>query len=69
MTHAASSGARRIPRLLSVRAVAEATTLPASTVYTLIARGELAAVRIGRAVRVREDDLVAFIEARREVAQ
>lgn len=56
-----------LPRLLSVRAVAEATTLPASTLYDAIANGDLPAVRIGRAVRVDERDLIRFIDARREV--
>lgn len=59
----------RLPRLLSVRAVSEATTLPASTLYDAIAKGEIPAVRLGRSVRIAEDDLVRWIEARRELAQ
>jgi excisionase family DNA binding protein len=61
-------GTAGLPRLLSVRAVAEATTLPPSTVYDLVARGDLPAVRIGRAVRVDERDVLRFIESHREVA-
>ena len=44
---------RGVPRLLSVGAISEATSVPASTWYTIIARGELPAVKIGRAVRVK----------------
>lgn len=57
----------RLPRLLSVRAISEATTLPASTLYDAIAGGELPAVRIGRAVRVEETAALRWIDARREV--
>jgi excisionase family DNA binding protein len=71
MCIAASEGAtgpRRLPRLLSVRAVSEATTLPASTIYDLVARGELPVVRVtGRAIRIAEDDILRWIEVRREV--
>ena len=59
---------RGVPRLLSVGAISEATSVPASTWYTIIARGELPAVKIGRAVRVRGADLLAFIAAHRERA-
>ena len=57
-----------VPLLFSVRAVAEATTVPASTWYTLIARGEIPVVRMGRAVRICEDDLLRWIEANRTTA-
>jgi excisionase family DNA binding protein len=57
-----------IPRLRSPREVEEMTGVPRSTWYTLVARGELPAVRIGRAVWIDEADLVAFIAARRERA-
>ncbi len=63
-----STPASRVPRLLSVKAVAEATTVPATTIYTMIARGDIECVRIGRAVRIREDDLVRWIETHRERA-
>lgn len=61
--------ARRLPRLLSVKAVSEQTTLPVSTVYDRIADGEIPAVRIGRAVRIDERDLRRWIDSRRERAQ
>ena len=62
----------RIPRLLSLRAVAELTTIPRSTLYTLVANGELPAVRIGdgnrRGIRIREDRLRQWIDERTERA-
>jgi excisionase family DNA binding protein len=61
-----SASPRELPRLLSIRAAAQITTIPATTLYTLVSRGELPAVRIGRAVRIDERDLLAFIEAHRE---
>lgn len=60
------SRGQRLPRLLSVRAVADQTTLPISTVYDAVYRGELPVVRIGRSVRIDERDLVDFIAARKE---
>lgn len=58
-----------LPRLLSVRAIAEATTLPLSTIYDLVAAGELPAVRVGRrGVRVDERDVARWIESRRGAA-
>lgn len=60
---------RRLPRLLSVRSVADQTTLPVSTVYDAIYRGDIPAVRIGRSVRVDERDVIDFIAARKEPRQ
>jgi hypothetical protein len=41
-TNDPSPGAsRRLPRLLSIRAVAEATTIPRPTLYSLISRGDM----------------------------
>jgi excisionase family DNA binding protein len=54
-----------VPRLLSLRAVAEQTSIPRPTWYTLVARGEIPATRIGRTVRIDERDLLAFLAARR----
>jgi len=59
----------RLPRLLSVRRVHEETDLPVSTVYDLISRGELPAIRIGRSVRIDERDLLRWIERHKEVAR
>lgn len=58
---------RQVLRLLSVRALAEASTIPASSIYSLIARGELAHYRIGRSVRVAEKDWLEYTAAQREV--
>ena len=57
----------RIRKLLAVRALAEKSTIPASTIYSLISRRELAHYRIGRSVRVAEDDWIQYLEAQREV--
>ena len=62
-----STKARRLSTLHSVGALSAATSVPASTIYDLVARGEIPAVRIGRAVRIEERDWLAFVESRREV--
>ena len=49
-------------RLLRVTEAAESLAVAASTVYALIDREDLPHVRIGRAIRVREDDLQAYVE-------
>jgi len=48
--------------LLTAAEVAEALRVSTMTVYRLIRRGELPAVRVGRNYRVRERDLEAFLE-------
>jgi excisionase family DNA binding protein len=48
--------------LLNVKQVARRLSLAPSSVYELIARGQLQAVRVGRAVRVRPADLDAYLE-------
>ena len=55
---------RKVPRLFSVKAISDGSTIPASTIYTLVARGELPAVRIGSSIRIAEADWLAFIERR-----
>lgn len=59
---------KHLPRLPSVRSVSETTTIPKSTLYDAIARGELPAVRIGRAVRLDERDVLRWLDSRKEVA-
>jgi excisionase family DNA binding protein len=49
-------------RLLKIDQVAELTNTSRPTIYRWIAAGKLPAVRKGRLVRVREVDLIAFIE-------
>lgn len=46
--------------LLTIEQAAQRLALGRTTVYSLIQRGELKSVRIGRAVRVRTTDLDAF---------
>lgn len=60
-------GDRRAPRaasclpLLTVQAVAELLGISSKTVRRLIARGDLAAHRIGGSLRVSEGDLRAYL--------
>lgn len=49
-------------RLLRTRDVADRLAISASMAWKLIATGELRAVRLGRAVRVRPSDLEAYID-------
>ena len=63
MTRKTATG---LPRLLSLRQVAEQTSIPRTTLYTLVARGEIPVVRIGRSLRVDEQDVLAWIAAHRE---
>ena len=49
-----------MPMLLTGRQAAEAMNVSPSLVYKLTRRGTLPAVRIGRAVRYRVEDLQAF---------
>ena len=51
------------PALLTVAEVAELFRVSSMTVYRLIRNGELAAVRVGRSYRVREEDLQAYLQA------
>lgn len=54
-----------LPRLLSVRQLAERTGVPGGTWYELVARGELPAYRLGRAVKIGEEDAARYLDARR----
>jgi len=58
--------ARRSPditRLLTVAEVASVMRVSRMTVYRLIRRGQLKAIRVGRNYRVREDDLNSYLES------
>lgn len=58
-----SLGSRASPdEALARHEAAEGLAVAASTVNTLIDRGDLPHVRIGRAIRVRGDDLQAYVE-------
>ncbi len=51
----------RLPRLLSIPHVAEHLGVCTKTVRRLIQSGELLATRVGRAIRVTETDLGAYL--------
>jgi len=53
-----------MPLLLRAEEAAKLLSLGRSTVFQLLATGELPAVRVGRAVRVRRSDLERWIERR-----
>lgn len=55
----------RVPRMLSIGDVAECMHASTRSVRRWIADGELHAHRLGRLVRVSEDDLAAFAATRR----
>jgi excisionase family DNA binding protein len=50
-------------RYLSPSEVKGLLSLSRATVYRLLDQGDLVSIRIGRARRVRLDDLVAFVDA------
>lgn len=52
-----------ITRLLTVAEVATVMRVSRMTVYRLIRRGQLKAIRVGRNYRVREADLNEYLEA------
>ncbi len=52
------------PALLRAEEAARITSLGRSTIFKMLSTGELRAVRIGRAVRVRRSDLEAWIAER-----
>jgi excisionase family DNA binding protein len=54
---------RRRRSLLRAQEVAKRLDISESKAYSLMASGEIAVVRIGRSVRVREQDLEAYIES------
>lgn len=48
-------------RFLTVTEVADLLRVSSMTIYRLIKDGELAAVRVGKSYRLREDDVDAFL--------
>ena len=52
-----------ISRMLTVMEVAAVMRVSRMTVYRLIRRGQLTAVRIGRNYRVTQDDLERYLES------
>jgi excisionase family DNA binding protein len=66
MTDRRRSGPATFPRLLTVPQAAEALSVCERTVWRWIEAGEIEIYRLGRAVRIAEDELVRFLERRRE---
>jgi excisionase family DNA binding protein len=50
-------------RYLSPTEVKDLLSLSRASVYRLLDQGDLVSIRIGRARRVRFDDLIAFVDA------
>jgi excisionase family DNA binding protein len=55
-------------RLLSIDETCEQAHFGRTTFWRLVGSGELRAVKVGRSVRVRESDLLAWFESLPEVA-
>ena len=55
-------------RFLTVAEVANLMRVSNMTVYRLINAGELAAVRVGKSYRIREDDIDRYLAARSTAA-
>ena len=55
------------PKYISQKATAELCSLHVQTVYSMIARGIIPACRIGKAVRVDREALLAGLEAQKTV--
>jgi excisionase family DNA binding protein len=51
-------------RFLTVSEVARNLRVSNMTVYRLIKSGQLSAVRVGRGYRIREDDVLRYLEQR-----
>jgi excisionase family DNA binding protein len=51
-------------RFLTVGEVADMLRVSNMTVYRLINAGQLAAARVGKSYRIREDDIDKYLEAR-----
>jgi len=52
-------------RLLSPKQVADGLNVSVWTVYRLVRKGDLVAVRVGRLLRIPESSLEAFLDLRR----
>jgi excisionase family DNA binding protein len=55
-------------RLLTVNEVADLLRVSRMTVYRLIKEGQIAALRVGRSYRLREDDVDDYLTERYTVA-
>lgn len=52
----------RLPKLLKVKQVCEALSLSLPTIYRLLESGELPYLKFGRSRRVKEEDVLAYLE-------
>jgi excisionase family DNA binding protein len=55
-----------LPRLLTVDATAEALALSPKSIRRMIDRGDLPTHRIGRAIRIAEPDVIAYLAQTRK---
>ena len=62
--NASSSNPSLVERFLTVSEVAKHLRVSNMTVYRLVNSGQLAAVRVGRGYRIREDDVRKYLEQR-----
>lgn len=60
----ATSSSAFMGRFLTVAEVAKRLRVSNMTVYRLVNSGQLAAVRVGRGYRIREDDVRKYLEER-----
>ena len=65
MTDRRRRGSATLPRLLTVPQAADALSMCERTIWRWIEAGEIETYRLGRAVRIAEDELVRFLEKRR----
>ena len=54
-------------KLLTVKQVAEILQVTEQTIYNLMSRGELEKVKVGRASRIKEKDLMEYIEENTDI--
>lgn len=59
-----TNGTPALGRFLTVSEVAHQLRVSNMTVYRLLKAGQLPAVRVGRGYRIREQDVMAYLEAR-----
>jgi excisionase family DNA binding protein len=62
--NASASNPSLVERFLTVSEVAKHLRVSNMTVYRLVNSGQLAAVRIGRGYRIREEDVRKYLEQR-----
>jgi excisionase family DNA binding protein len=60
------TSSEQIPLLLTVREAAKALSISERTLWSLTSRGELPAIRIGRAKRYSVDELHRWVEAQKK---